>query len=72
MNWSEIQGHWEQLKVLLRTHWGRLRDEDFQRIDGKRERLAEVLRKRYGWERAEAERRIAAFEKDVRFPGAVK
>jgi hypothetical protein len=41
-------------------------------IDGRRELLVEALQDHYGCSEAEAERRIAAFEKDVRYPGAVQ
>lgn len=72
MNWSEVQGNWRQFRTVLKTYWPELTDEELDAVDGRRERLAEVLRNRYGWEAAEAERRLAAFEKDVRYPGAVK
>jgi hypothetical protein len=41
-------------------------------VAGRRDLLAEALRRRYGYGEGEAERQIAAFEEDVRFPGAVK
>jgi uncharacterized protein YjbJ (UPF0337 family) len=72
MNWREVQGHWEQFKTVLRAYWPELTDGDLNRVDGSRERLAELLREYYCCEADEAERRIAEFEKDVRYPGAVK
>jgi hypothetical protein len=72
MNWQEVQGNWEQTKAVLRSYWARLTDADLNAICGNRGRLAAALRVRYGWDPAEAERRLAAFEKDVRYPGAVK
>ena len=72
MNWCQVQGHWKQFKTVLRAHWPELTDEDLNRVDGRRERLAELLREHYGCGTDEAERRIAEFEKDVRYPGAVK
>lgn len=68
-----MQRDWKTgARGLLRTHWPKLTDDDLERVDGKRKELAAVLRTRYGFSETEAEQAIAAFEKEVRFPGAVK
>ena len=72
MNWREVQRGWNGGTRLLQTHWPKLTDEDLERIDGRRDELAACLRRRYGYSEEEAERAIYSFEKDVRFPGAVK
>jgi hypothetical protein len=72
MNWNEIQRDWDGMVSLLKTQWPLLSDEDLQSVGGSREALARVLQRRYCLAPAEAEREICAFEKDVRFPGAVK
>ena len=72
MNWTELQWDWRAVGPLLKTHWMKLTNRDLERIDGRREKLAENLRCLYGYGEEEAERAIASFEKDVRFPGAVK
>jgi uncharacterized protein YjbJ (UPF0337 family) len=72
MNWAEIEGNWTRLCPLLKSYWPNLTDDTLGRIDGRREALADCLRRLYGYGPDEAEREIAAFEKDVRFPGAVK
>jgi hypothetical protein len=72
MNWSEIEGQWETMKALLVSHWHALNDDDLARINGKRDVLAQVLQERLGLDAAAAEAAICAFEKDVRWPGAVK
>jgi uncharacterized protein YjbJ (UPF0337 family) len=72
MNWREIQHDWEQFKTVLKTYWGRLTGEDLAVIDGDRAALASALEQRYGLTKEEGERAIAAFEEDVRRPGAVK
>ena len=46
--------------------------EDVDRIDGCRTRLAALLQERYGLSDDEANEQINDFERDVRFPGAVK
>jgi hypothetical protein len=72
MNWAEIQENWSGMSPLLKSVWPKLDDEDLEQINGGRAALAAILRLRYGWGPAEAEQEIGKFEKDVRFPGAVK
>ena len=72
MNWTEIQGNWAEMYLLLRTRWPRLSDEDLDRIRGSRERLVRALARRYGFGWDDAEQAVCQFEEDVRFPGAVK
>ncbi len=61
INWDVIAGKWSQFKGDARTQWGKLTDDDWDQIAGKRDKLAGVLQERYGWEREEAERRVDEF-----------
>jgi hypothetical protein len=72
MNWAELQQDWMAAAPLLKTHWIKLTESDLELIDGHRDKLAEALGRLYGYGEGETEDAIAAFEKDVRFPGAVK
>jgi uncharacterized protein YjbJ (UPF0337 family) len=72
MNWAELQRDWKAAAALLQTYWTKLTDEDLERIDGRRDELAASLRRLYRYGEEEAERAICSFEKEVRFPGAVK
>jgi hypothetical protein len=72
MNWAELQRDWRAASSLLKTYWTRLTDQDLERMDGRRDELAACLRKLYGYGEEEAEQALASFEKEVRFPGAVK
>ena len=72
MNWSELQRGWKGVGSLLKTYWTRLTDEELDRIDGRRDELAASLRRLYRYGEDEAERAICSFEKEVRFPGAIK
>jgi uncharacterized protein YjbJ (UPF0337 family) len=58
MNEDILKGNWKQLRGRAKQWWGRLTDDDLDRIDGSAEELAGVLQERYGYERAEAEREI--------------
>ena len=72
MNWAELERDWRGVSALVKTHWQKLTDEDVEQIGGRRDQLAAALRRVYGYGEEEAEHAIAAFEKEVRFPGAVK
>ncbi len=61
MNKDILSGKWMQLKGEMRKTWGSLTDDDLDRAQGSGEKLAGILRERYGWSKEEAERRIAEF-----------
>ncbi len=61
INWDVIKGKWTQLKGDARVQWGKLTDNDWDQINGQREKLTGVLQERYGWERQEAEQRVDEF-----------
>ena len=57
-----IEGNWRQLKGHVREQWGKLTDDQFDNIAGKRDRLAGSLQKSYGIAQDEAEKQIKDFE----------
>lgn len=66
MNWERIEGNWKQLKGKAREQWGKLTDDDFDVIAGKREQLAGKLQERYGIAKDEAEQQVSAWESSAR------
>ena len=56
MNWDQVKGNWKQAKGLMKVKWGKLTDDDWSVIEGKRDQLVGKLQERYGWERERAER----------------
>lgn len=56
-----IERTWNEWKDEVRAHWGRLDEQDWQRIEADRERLLTALQERYGWTREEAQREFDAF-----------
>lgn len=61
MNWDQIAGSWKQFQGKIRERWGKLTDDDFSIIAGKRDQLAGALQKRYGIEKEEAEKELDEF-----------
>jgi uncharacterized protein YjbJ (UPF0337 family) len=62
MNWNRIEGNWKQLKGKVIEQWGKLTDDDFDKIDGKREQLTGRIQAAYGLAQDEAERQVKSFE----------
>jgi uncharacterized protein YjbJ (UPF0337 family) len=58
MNWDQIEGNWKQFKGHVKEKWGRLTDDDIDRLSGKRDQLAGRIQERYGISREEAEREM--------------
>jgi uncharacterized protein YjbJ (UPF0337 family) len=61
INWDVIEGKWKQFKADARVQWGKITDDEWDQIAGRRDKLAGVLQERYGWEREEAENHIDEF-----------
>ena len=55
MNNDIADATWLQVREQTRKWWGKLTDEDLQRIGGKSERLADALQEKYGYTRQNAE-----------------
>ena len=70
MNDDILEGQWKQVKGSVRNWWGKLTDDDVDRIAGKSEKLVGVLQERYGWtkERANEEftTRLAQYDAEMK------
>lgn len=55
MNNDMLDARWRQVRTQTRKWWGRLTDDDLERIEGKAERLADALQDKYGYTRQHAE-----------------
>jgi uncharacterized protein YjbJ (UPF0337 family) len=62
MNWDQIAGNWKQFQGKARQQWGKLTDDDFDKVEGKREELVGLVQERYGIARGEAERQVKDWE----------
>ena len=64
MNKDTMEGNWKQLKGKVKEQWGKLTDDDFDVIAGKRDQLLGRIQERHGISRDEAERQVAEWEKN--------
>ena len=65
MNWDTIKGQWKQVRGRVKEKWGKLTDDDLDRIEGKRDQLLGAVQKRYDLAPDEAERQLKAFESTI-------
>jgi len=63
MNRHRVEGNWKQIKGKAKQQWGKLTDNEFDVIAGKRDQLSGKIQEQYGITKEEAEKQIAAFEK---------
>jgi uncharacterized protein YjbJ (UPF0337 family) len=62
MNWDIIQGKWKEIKGQAKEQWGKLTDDDLDRIEGKRDQLIGRVQQKYGIAKDEAEQQVKQFE----------
>ncbi|HYN62366.1 MAG TPA: CsbD family protein [Rubrivivax sp.] len=58
MNWDRIEGNWKQVVGKARAQWGKLTDDDFDIVAGRREQLAGKIQERYGVAKEDADKQI--------------
>ena len=58
MNWTQIEGKWDQFKGRVRSQWGKLTDDDLTTLAGKKDQLIGKIVERYGIEKDDAEKQI--------------
>ena len=63
MNKDEASGNWKQFKGKFKEKWGKLTDDDFTVIEGKRDQLVGKIQERYGYQKDQAEKEVDSWEK---------
>jgi uncharacterized protein YjbJ (UPF0337 family) len=61
MNEDILKGKWKQLKGDLQNQWGKLTNDDLDRIEGNREKMVGTLQERYGYEKHRAQKELDAY-----------
>ncbi len=61
MNNDRVAGNWKQVKGKLKEQWGKLTDDEVDKLEGRSEQLAGKLQERYGIAQDEAERQAKEF-----------
>jgi uncharacterized protein YjbJ (UPF0337 family) len=58
MNEDTFAGQWKQMRGALKSWWGTLTDDDFEKIGGQKDKLIGVIQERYGYSRELAENEV--------------
>ena len=66
MNWDQLEGNWKQFTGSARARWGRLTDNDWAVIAGKKDQLVGRIQERYGVAKAEAEMQADAWSRSLK------
>ena len=70
MNKDILEGQWKQVRGEAKVWWGKLTDDDLDRVAGKFDILAGLLQEKYGYTRQaaadEIEKRVTAFESNLK------
>jgi len=67
MNEDVLKGKWMQIKGEVKSQWGKLTDDDLDRVEGDTEQLIGRVQERYGYAREDAKREVDSFL-NRRFP----
>ena len=58
LNQDILSGKWKQMRGELKTWWGKLTDDDVDRISGQKDKLVGLIQERYGYTREQAEQEV--------------
>lgn len=64
MNSSELESKWQRIKGEIRSQWGKLTDDDLERIAGNKDKLIGVVQERYGYVWDEARQMVDRYLDD--------
>jgi uncharacterized protein YjbJ (UPF0337 family) len=72
MNTDIFEGRWRQMRGEMRSWWGRLSDNDLEKVAEKKDRLVGMLQEKYGYTsegaQQEVERRFREYDEQGRSP----
>jgi len=65
MNWDQVEGKWKQFSGKFREKWGKLTDDDWHVIGGKKDQLVGRIQERYGIAKEQAQREVDDFVRSM-------
>jgi uncharacterized protein YjbJ (UPF0337 family) len=64
MNKDELMGKWRQMRGSVKKQWGKLTDDDLDKIGGNYDVLVGRIQELYGKSRDDVERELANMERE--------
>ena len=61
MNEDRLEGQWKQIRGEVRKQWGKLTDDDLDRIAGDRDKLEGRIQELYGRAKDDVRREVDTF-----------
>lgn len=61
MNWTQIEGKWQQLRGDAKSRWAKLTDDDLKVVAGQFDNLVGKLVERYGMKKEQAHEQVSAW-----------
>jgi uncharacterized protein YjbJ (UPF0337 family) len=70
MNKDEFEGKWKQTRGQAKIWWGKLTDDDLEKVGGQLDKFLGLMQEKYGYTREKAEKefeyRVAEFDASVK------
>lgn len=61
VNMSQFSNSWDKIKGEVKIHWGQLTDDDLLKVEGKKDKLVALIKDKYGYTKAKAEKEMDQF-----------
>jgi uncharacterized protein YjbJ (UPF0337 family) len=58
MNQEVFAGQWKKMRGELKSWWGKLADDDLEKIGGRKDKLIGVVQEKYGYAREQAQQEV--------------
>lgn len=58
MNWTQIEGEWDQFKGEVKEKWAKITDDDLATVSAKKDKLVGKIVERYGILKNDAEKQV--------------
>jgi uncharacterized protein YjbJ (UPF0337 family) len=69
MNKDIFEGKWKEMRGQVKEWWGKLTDDDLDKVAGNAEQIVGLLQQKYGYTRQRAEEEFNRRVKEVREKG---
>jgi uncharacterized protein YjbJ (UPF0337 family) len=67
MDWNRIEGNWKQVKGQVKEKWGKLTDDELEKMNGRREQLEGKIQERYGIAKDQAKKDVDAWYNSIKW-----